>query len=124
MDLINRALGKKWDLILIPEPYLTFLGHIRTPNSFARIFPQDHLARPEDVVCSVIWVNSKLSSNSWKAMNISGNNNLTAIQLKMGNRKMTIINICNACTHSRMLTQLQQFMQEEHLNMGEGNNNQ
>ena len=123
LDLINGALGKKWDLILIQEPYLTFLGHIQTPNGFVSIFLQDHLARPDDIVRLVIWVNSELSSNSWKAMNISGNNDLTAIQLKRGNRKMTIINIYNACTHSRTLTWLWQFMQEEHLNTGEGNNN-
>ena len=105
------------------ECKVLFLGHIQTPNGFASVFPQDHLARPKDVVHLVIWVNSEFSSNSWKAMNISGNNDLTAIQLKMGNRKMMIINIYNACTHSRTLTWLWQFMQEEHFNIGEGNNN-
>ena len=104
LDLINGALAKKWDIILIQEPHITFLGHVRTPNSFASIFPQDRLARPDLVVHSVIWVNSKLSSNSWKAINISGNNDLTAIQIKKGNRKLMIVNIYNPCTHSQMLT--------------------
>ena len=123
LDLINRALGQKWDLILIQEPYITFLGHICTPNGFTSVFPQDWLARPEDTVHSVIWVNSELSSNSWKVMNILGNNNMMAIQLKRENRKLMIINIYNAHTHSRMLTCLHQFMQEEQVNIGEDANN-
>ena len=54
LDPMNGALGKKWDLVLIQESYITYLGHIQTPNGFASIFPQDHLASPDDVVCSVI----------------------------------------------------------------------
>ena len=101
--------------------------YIPWPRSNSKWFHQ-HIspgpsARPDEAVRSVIWVNSELSSNSWKAMNISGNNDLTAIQLKRGNRKLMIIDIYNACTHSRTLTWLQQFMQEERIDIGEGNNN-
>ena len=28
LDLIKGALAKKWDLILIQEPHITFLGHV------------------------------------------------------------------------------------------------
>ena len=123
LDLINRALGKKWDIILIQEPYITFLSHIQTPNGFTSVFPQDCLARLDNIVRSVIWVNSELSSSSWKAMNIPGNNDMMAIQLKRGNRSVTIINIYNACTHSQTLTRLRQFMQEERVTIGEGDDN-
>src|SRR5277367_1623304 len=92
LDLVNGALGKNWDIVLIQEPYLTFLGHIRTPNGFASIFPHDRLINQESTVRSVIWVNSSLSTNSWKAVNIPGNNDLTAIQINEGNNKVTIFN--------------------------------
>ncbi|KAF8805473.1 hypothetical protein BYT27DRAFT_7104439, partial [Phlegmacium glaucopus] len=81
LDLINGPLGKNWDLILIQEPYITTLGHIRTPNGFTLIAPQDCLLDGAEPTRSVIWVNSKLSSNSWKAVNISGNNDITAMQI-------------------------------------------
>ena len=48
---------------------------------------------------------------------------MTAIQPKRENRKLMIINIYNACTHSWMLTRLCQFMQEEWVNIGEDANN-
>src|ERR1700735_4842488 len=99
LDLINSALGKQWDIILIQEPYLTFLGHIRTPNGFTSIFPTDRLTNQESTVRSVIWINCSLPTNTWKIINIPGNNNLTAIQPPChNNNKLTIINIYNNCT--------------------------
>ena len=80
LDLINSALGKYWDVILIQEPYLTFLGHIQTPNGFVGIYPTDRLRNQENIVRSVIWINSSLSTNSWKAISIPGNNDLTVVQ--------------------------------------------
>jgi hypothetical protein len=104
LALINRASGKNWDIVLIQEPYITFLGHIRAPNRFNSIFPPDRLVKLEVAVRSVIWVNSSLSTNSWKAVNIPGNNDLTAIQINTGPGKVTIFNIYNDCTHSDTLT--------------------
>lgn len=118
LDLINSALGKYWDVILIQEPYLTFLGHIQTPNGFVGIYPTDRLRNQENIVRSVIWINSSLSTNSWKAISIPGNNDLTAVQFRhRNNSKLTIFNIYNDCTHSNTLTHLQQFMNRERNNI-------
>ena len=113
LDLINGALGNNWDILLIQEPYLTHLGHIRTPNGFTSIFPHDRLINQESTVRSVIWVNSKISTNSWKEISIKGNNDLTAVQIDSGNCKLTIFNIYNDCNHSNTLTCLQRFVNEE-----------
>jgi hypothetical protein len=111
LDFINGALGNRWDVILIQEPYLTHLGHIRAPNGFTSVFPLDRLSNQEAIVWSVIWVNSKLSTNSWKEVSISGNNDLTAIQIATGPGKLTIFNIYNDCNHSNTLECLQSFLQ-------------
>lgn len=113
LDFINGALGKSWDIILIQEPYITHLGHIRTPNGFTGVFPKDRLSNQDATVRSVIWVSSSLSSNSWKAVNIPGNNDLTAIQVDSGLSKLTIFNIYNDCTHSANLTRLRSYMRTE-----------
>jgi hypothetical protein len=84
LNLINGSLGNNWDIILIQEPYLTHLGHIRTPNGFTSIFLPDRLANQEATVRSVIWVSSSLSTNSWKVISIPGNNDLTALQIDAG----------------------------------------
>jgi hypothetical protein len=111
LDFINGALGNKWDVILIQEPYLTHLGHIRAPNGFTSVFPPDRLSNQKAIVQSVIWVNSKLSTNSWKEVSISGNNDLTAIQIANDPGKLTIFNIYNDCNHSNTLERLQSFLQ-------------
>jgi len=77
-----------------------------------------YTAKPEDTVRSVLWVNGGLSTNSWKALDISGNNDITAIQIKTGNTRISIFNIYNDCTHSRALTCLRHFIQEERTNIG------
>jgi hypothetical protein len=111
LDFINGALGNKWDVILIQEPYFTHLGHIRAPNGFISIFSPDRLSNQEAITRSVIWVNSKLSTNSWKEVSISGNNDLTAIQIATGPGKLTIFNIYNDCNHFNTLECLQNFLQ-------------
>jgi ribonuclease HI len=110
LDLINGALSRSWDILLIQEPYLTHLGHIRAPNGFNSIFPPDRLSNHEAPVRSVIWVSSNLSSNSWKAISISGSNDLTAVQIESGQAKVTIFNIYNDCTHSTTLERLRDFV--------------
>ena len=118
LNSINRPLGNNWDLMLIQEPYITPLGHIRTPNGFKLISPQDHFLNNSDQTRSVIWVNSKLSLNSWKVMNIAGTNDITVLQIKMPDGQLSIFNIYNDCTHSLMLAKLKQFIHlEQHQNL-------
>ena len=48
-------------------------------------------------------------------MNIPGNNDITVIQISTTGGHITVVNISNDCTHSRMLVKLKQFMwQEQH----------
>ena len=120
LDIINRALSINWDIILIQEPYLTHLGHVRAPNGFVSVFPTDRLVKQEDPVRSVIWVSSSLSSNSWKAISIPGNNDLTAIQADTGPIKVTFFNIYNDCTHSSTLVHLRDFLQAQQASLLDG----
>jgi len=39
-------------------------------------------------------------------MNIPGNNNITAMQISTTDGRITVVNIYNDCTHSRMLAKL------------------
>jgi hypothetical protein len=110
LDIINSEPGKNWDIILIQEPYLTHLGHVRAPNGFVSVFPTDRLVNQENPVRSVIWVSSSLSSNTWKAISIPGNNDLTAIQVESNHSKVTFLNIYNDCTHSSTLLHLRNFL--------------
>jgi len=113
LNLINGPLGNNWDLILIQELYITPLSHIRTPNGFTIISLQDRFLDNTDQPRSVTWVNSKLSTNTWKTLNIPRNNNIMVLQIKTPAGRLSIFNIYNNCTHSRTLLKLKQYIQEE-----------
>jgi hypothetical protein len=69
------------------------------------------LSNHEAIIQSVIGVNSRLSTNSWKAVGISESNDLTAIQIATGHSKLTNFNIYNSCNHSNTLECLRNFLQ-------------
>jgi hypothetical protein len=62
-NVINSPQLRNWDIILIQEPHLTFLSNIHTPNWFTSVASTSHLTL-DDMVCSVIWVNLSLTTNS------------------------------------------------------------
>ncbi|KAF9480704.1 hypothetical protein BDN70DRAFT_804789, partial [Pholiota conissans] len=93
LDLINKPLSKDWDIILIQEPHITKMGLIRTPKKYTIVYPPDRYKDGADPVRSVIMVNTQLTSSSWRAINIRGNNDITAIQISNGQKQLTIFNI-------------------------------
>jgi hypothetical protein len=43
LELINDSLVTHWDIVLIQEPYITYLKSIRTPNQFIPVTPTSHM---------------------------------------------------------------------------------
>ena len=109
LDIINENVSKNYDLILIQEPYTTTFNAIRTPANFRPIYPINRLQN-EEQIRSVIWVNKRLDTKDWTAIDVPDTNDVTAIQLKGPYGKLTIFNIYNDCTHSRSETTLRRFL--------------
>ena len=78
LEIINRNLSSKYDLILIQEPHTTPFNAIRTPHSFRPVFPSNRL-QDNSQIRSVIWVNRQLNTNQWEAVDIPDSNDITAI---------------------------------------------
>ena len=113
LDIINERVSQNYNIILIQEPHTTAFNVIRTPTNFRPVFPAHRLQNQnQDQICSVIWVNRKLNTENWKALDIPGTNNITAIQLKGPYRFISIFNIYNDCTHSRNKCILQKYIQD------------
>jgi len=81
MSCINVSLVAHWDIILIQEPYITYFNSIRTPNHFTLVMPMSRETL-DATVQSTIWVNSALSTNKWKILDIPDTNDIVAIELK------------------------------------------
>jgi Endonuclease-reverse transcriptase len=96
--------------MLIQEPYTTTFNMIRTPANFRQVFPKSR--RHEDnQIRSIIWVNTRLDTKDWIALDIPDTSDITAIQLKGPYRKLAIFNMYNDCTHSRNETALRNYVQ-------------
>ena len=123
LDMYNRALAKDFDIILIQEPHVIpkFL-HIRAPTRFLGVYPTDRVKNPEDPVRSAIWVNSEIPTGTWKVLQVPGNNDLTAIQLKGEYGRLTIVNIYNDNTHTKNLKAVKNFLTENANEIGNGEN--
>src|SRR5882762_7376374 len=99
LDIINERTSRKYDIMLIQEPYTTQFNAIRTPANFRPIFPKDR-RNLDSQIRSVIWVNKQLETKNWKIIDIDNTNDITAIQLQGEYGKIAIFNIYNDCTHS------------------------
>ncbi|KAF8219201.1 hypothetical protein L208DRAFT_1553982 [Tricholoma matsutake] len=109
LELINDSLAAHWDIILIQEPYITFFSSIRTPNRFTAVTPTSRQIL-DTPVQSTIWVNSALSSNDWKILDIPDTNDIVAIKLTGAYGRLQVYSIYNACENSHTLEALKRYM--------------
>ena len=105
LDIINKKVSQKYNVMLIQEPYTTKFNAIQTPTNFRPVYPTNRLQNDAQIR-SIIWVNKRLNMNNWTILDIPDTNDITAIQLKGPYGKLTIFNIYNDCTHSRNETTL------------------
>ena len=109
LDIINKKVSHKYDIMLIQEPYTTAFNGVRTPSNFRPVFPKNRF-KDDSQIRSMIWVNKHLETRYWKAVDVPNTNDITAIQLSGAYGKVTIFNIYNDCTHSRNKTILSNFL--------------
>lgn len=108
-------LSYNYDIMLIQEPYTTIFNGIRTPMNFRPIFPT-HRYQSQEQIHSIIWVNKRLDTHKWTALDMPGTYDIMAIQLKGPYGVISIFNIYNNCTHSRNKATLQGYIRD-HANL-------
>ena len=120
LDIINERVSKRYNIMLIQEPFTTKFNAIWTPANFRPVFPRNRFSE-EAQIRSVIWDNKHLETKDWKIIDIQGTNDITAIQLKGGYSKVTIFNIYNDCTYARNKAALQNFLTSHRNLVANGN---
>ncbi|KXN90720.1 hypothetical protein AN958_03662, partial [Leucoagaricus sp. SymC.cos] len=110
LDLINRKLREYWNIICIQELQVTKFGHIQTPNHYRQVFPSARNNSATEKVQLVIWVNERLDTNSWEAVNIPDTNNITMIRIKNSHSTLVIFNVYNPCDSNDMQNNLDSFL--------------
>ncbi|KAF9072277.1 hypothetical protein BDP27DRAFT_1180695, partial [Rhodocollybia butyracea] len=111
-DMINEldgqeGLSSQYDVICIQEPWTDHFGNARHSFRWDIIYPTSRLRLGNKTILrSIILINRKLSSNSWRQIEVPDTNDVTAIQMSGNFGRLTIFNIYNDGTHSRTLTLL------------------
>jgi hypothetical protein len=110
LDIINNVSYQEWDIILVQEPNITFFTNIRTPNHYVSVTPGSRFTL-QSPVRSVIWISSKITTNSWRIINIPDTNDISAVQLTGNFGRLTIFNIYNEGNSNDTLIRLHAFME-------------
>jgi len=108
-DLINSPIHEEWDLLLLQEPYIDARGNTKANPNWRVLYPSSHLT-DNTTKRSLILVNSKLDTNTWSQITVEGSNDITAVQFKHPQGKLTIFNIYNDCKHSDTLALLDRYV--------------
>jgi ribonuclease HI/endonuclease/exonuclease/phosphatase family metal-dependent hydrolase len=111
LELINSDLGRKYDIILIQEPYTTAFNAIRTPANFRPVYPKNRFV-DDAQIRSVTWVNRELNTNYWESLDIPDTNDVTAIRIKGSYGNISIFNVYNDCTHRRTETTIRRYLRD------------
>ncbi|PSR73744.1 hypothetical protein PHLCEN_2v10434 [Hermanssonia centrifuga] len=96
----------KYELALIQEPYIDWLGLTRANPKWSVIYPTGHRDKAsKDKMRSVILVNKRISTNDWDEVDCDSTD-VTVIRLRTPSGPLYIFNIYNDQTHDRTIGKL------------------
>ena len=107
-DLINNLRPENYEIVLIQEPYIDHNRKTRASSHWRVVYPSTYYTNLSGFR-SVILINAKLNTNSWKQIEVKSSD-ITAIQLTGTFGQVSIFNIYNDCKHSRNIRVLEQFL--------------
>ncbi|PSR73747.1 hypothetical protein PHLCEN_2v10417 [Hermanssonia centrifuga] len=96
----------KYELALIQEPYIDWLGLTRANPKWSVIYPTGHRDKAsKDKTRSVILVNKRISTNNWDEVECDSTD-VTVIRLRTPSGPLYIFNIYDDQTHDRTIGKL------------------
>ena len=110
MDLLAKANTDNYDIIAIQEPYINFLGNVRSNPGWYSVYPRTHYINRNKRTHSMILISRKMATNSWSTIDI-GSPDITAVKVKTQTSSVTIYNLYCDCTHSDSLLDLKRHLQ-------------
>jgi len=108
LDLLQSLGAKNYNLAMLQELHIDFLGRTRSNLHWIVVYPKRHLANP-NATCSIILVNCNLTSNNWTEIPFPMPD-MTGIRLCRDFSTLHIINIYNNCEHNGSLEVVKEHM--------------
>src|SRR5436190_15629545 len=109
LHVINSLNPEQFDLCLIQEPYIDFLGNTRAPNGWKVIYPPTHLhdnghARTR----AVTLISPRLATSNWADLHINSPD-INGIQLWGASGTIRIFNAYIDCEHSHGIEMIDEW---------------
>jgi hypothetical protein len=104
-DVINPCNPELYDLCLVQEPWLDFLGNTRAPTGWSAVYPPTHLLDGRKRTRSVIFVSPRLAGDAVTTIPIDSAD-ITAVQVETPRGLVRILNVYNDQTHLNTVTKL------------------
>lgn len=101
-DLIQFLNPKTYELVLLQEPHIDFLGNSRANSHWHVLYPPQHRQAPKKTR-SIILINRSIATGSWTQIQIQSCD-VTAIEIRGNFGTLRVYNIYNDCKHNDSLT--------------------
>jgi hypothetical protein len=111
LDLLQSLRANDYDLAMLQEPHIDFLGRTRSNLHWMVVYPKLHLKDPS-ATRSLILVNRRMASNNWTEIPFPSTD-VTGIRLCGEFGTICIINIYNDCEHNRSLDVVKEYMRQD-----------
>ena len=72
--ILNQANPKDFDLLLIQEPWFNHLGNFHGIHNWQIIYLSTHYLEHHDPICSLILVNTNITTDTYSMLNIPSSN--------------------------------------------------
>ena len=105
-DLIHKATN--YDIIIIQEPYIDFLGNTRANSHWRTIYPTGHLDKPK-AIRSVILINAKILTDVWTQIQFP-HPDVTGVIITTDSFNLRIINVYNSQETNETIALLQRWI--------------
>ena len=108
LDLLHSLKANEYNIVVIQEPHIDFLGCTRANPHWTVMYPNKHLDNPAKTR-SVILINCNILTNNWDGINLVSNN-VTGVCLHGQFGVIHILNIYNNCENNRSLRVVEDYM--------------
>jgi hypothetical protein len=99
LDLLHQLRPDKYDVAIMQEPHIDFLGNARATSHWSVVYPTGHLDRHQKTRALIMINRTSISSNAWTQLNIDSPD-VVGVQIVGEQGTLRVINVYNDCTHT------------------------
>ncbi|KAF9035868.1 hypothetical protein BJ165DRAFT_1355313, partial [Panaeolus papilionaceus] len=100
-DLLSRINPKEYNMVLLQEPHIDFLGNTRANGRWRVVYPTGHLDNPK-ATRAITLVSTGVNSDRWTQDTLESQDVVT-VWVKLAHLKVRVYNVYNDCNHDNSL---------------------